>query len=182
MHDQYLRKWAVTINNFVMSTNFQTIITMIKNNTVFTLLAVMLSFCVSCNSETAAEKAKNTINNTGRSLGRGTSQFIKGVKEGVDKTIQCTVEVSPALKSQGISFGKFFISQSKGASDNILTIYLIFDGDFNRKISVKVFDKKGQEYGRTSAIVEGKSGQAYNVDFVFDPRTEIEAKSKFMLY
>lgn len=155
---------------------------MIKNNSGFVLLVSMFISCVSCNSETVQEKAKNTINNTGRSIGRGTSQFIKGVKEGVDKTIQCTVEVSPALKSEGVSFGKFFISQSKGSIDNILTIYLILDHDLNRKISVKVFDKKGQEYGRTSAMVQGKSGQAYNIDFVFDARTEIEAKSKFMLY
>lgn len=149
---------------------------------LFALISCMFSFLICCNTETVKEKAKNTINNTGKSLGRGTSEFIKGVKEGVDKTIQCTVEVSPALKNQGISFGKFFISQSKSASDNILTVYLILDKDFNKKISVKVFDKKGQEYGRTTAIVDGKSGQAYNFDFIFDTRTEIEAKSKFVLY
>ncbi len=145
-------------------------------------LGCMFSLLTSCNTEAVKEKAKNTINNTGKSLGRGTSEFIKGVKEGVDKTIQCTVEISPTLKNHGISMGKFYISQSKGASDNILVAYLIFDEDVNKKISVKVFDKKGREYGRTTAVAEGKSGQAYNIDFIFDSSTEIEAKSKFILY
>lgn len=151
---------------------------LITSTTIFFVFAQSAG----CNSETVKEKAKNTINNTGKSLGRGTSEFFKGVKEGVDKTIACSIELSPNLKNQGVNFGKFSISESKGASDNILTVYLIFDHDFNKKISVKVFDKKGQEYGRTTAIVEGKSGQAFNSNFIFDTRTEIEAKSKFILY
>jgi len=136
---------------------------------------------ISCNTETVKEKAKNTINNTGKSLGRGTSEFFKGIKEGVDKTLQCKIEISPALTNLGLGAGKFYISQSKGASDNVLTVYMIFDKDFKRKISVKVYDKKGQEYGRTSAVVEGKAGEASNADFIFSPRTEIESKSSFVL-
>jgi hypothetical protein len=30
-------------------------------------------------------------------------------------------------------------------------------------------------------VVEGNAGEANYIDFVFDPRTEIEAKSKFTL-
>jgi hypothetical protein len=136
---------------------------------------------MSCDSETVKEKAKNTINNTGKSLGRGTSQFFKGVKEGVDKTLGCKVELSPALQKLGVGTGKFFIAQSKGATDNILTVYLIFDKDVNRKISTRVYDRKGREYGRATTIVEGKAGEADYVDFVYSPRTEIEGRSKFVL-
>lgn len=146
------------------------------------LLAVMAIVSIfSCNSERLKEKAKNTINNTGRSIGRGTTQFIKGVKEGVDLTLQCKLDASPSLKDRGVGVGKFHISQSKGASDNVLSVYMIFNQDFNQKVSVKVFDKNGLEYGRTSAVIEGRSGQAFNVDFVFDRRTEIEAKSRFVV-
>lgn len=154
-----------------------------NRSNIYKLLPVVTAFglLLSCNTETVKEKAKNTINNTGKSLGRGTTEFFKGVKEGVDKTLQCNLEVASTLKEQGIGAGKFHISQSKGASDNVLSVYMIFEKDFNRKVSVKVFDKKGLEYGRTSTMVEGKSGEAYNIDFVFDPRTEIEAKSRFVL-
>ena len=147
----------------------------------FLSVVTVFGLLLSCNTETVKEKAKNTINNTGKSIGRGTSEFFKGVKEGVDKTLHCKLEVGSALKDRGLGVGKFHIAQSKGASDNILSVYMIFDQDFNRKVSVKVFDKKGLEYGRTGAVVEGRSGQAYNVDFVFDARTEIEAKSRFVL-
>ena len=153
--------------------------TSIKRWFSITVLAALL---VSCNTETVKEKAQSSINNTGKSIGRGTREFIKGVKEGVDKTIQCKVELDPALKDRGINPGKFYISQTKGASDNMLVIYLVFEQDFNRKISIKLFDKNGQEYGRTSAMVADKAGEAHNVDFAFDSRTEIEAKSKFVLY
>lgn len=138
-------------------------------------------FFLSCDSETVKTKAKNTIANTGKSLGRGTSQFLKGVREGVDKTLNCQVELSESLKNEGLSTGKFFISQSKGASDNVLTVYLVFEKDFNKKVSTRVYDRKGREYGRASTVVEGKAGDAGYIDFVYNPRTEIEAKSKFTL-
>jgi hypothetical protein len=145
------------------------------------LIVILFIFLASCDSETVKTKAKNTITNTGKSLGRGTSQFFKGVREGVDKTLNCQIELSENLKTEGVSTGKFFINQSKGASDNVLTVYLLFEKNFNRKVSTKVYDRKGREYGRSSTIVEGKAGDAGYFDFVYNSRTEIEAKSKFTL-
>lgn len=154
---------------------------MYKSQKLFAIIFILSVFLVSCNGETIKTKAENTITNTGKSLGRGTSQFFKGVREGVDKTLNCQVGLSENLKNQGISTGKFFISQSKGASDNVLTVYLLFEKKINRKVSIRVYDRKGREYGRTSTIVEGNAGDAGYFDFVFNPRSEIEAKSKFTL-
>ena len=154
---------------------------MYKSQKFFTAIFILSVFLVSCNGETIKTKAENTITSTGKSLGRGTSEFFKGVREGVDKTLNCQVELSKKLKNQGLGAGKFYISQSKGASDNVLTVYMLFDKKINKKVSIRVYDRKGREYGRTSTVVEGNAGDATYIDFVFNPRTEIEAKSKFTL-
>jgi hypothetical protein len=42
-------------------------------------------------------------------------------------------------------------------------------------------DKTGQEYGRTSLLVQGKKDSAQYFDFKFDGRTKIESKSDFKM-
>jgi hypothetical protein len=154
---------------------------MYKSQKLFTAILILSVSLVACNGDTVKTKAENTVTNTGKLLGRGSAKFFKGVREGVDKTLNCQIELSENLKNSGLSTGKFFISQSKGASDNVLTVYLLFDRTINKKVSIRVYDRKGREYGRTSTVVEGNAGEANYIDFVFDPRTEIEAKSKFTL-
>jgi hypothetical protein len=154
---------------------------MYKFQKLFAAIVVLSVFLVSCNGETIKTKAENTITNTGKSLGRGSAQFFKGIREGVDKTLNCQIELSDNLKNKGLSTGKFLINQSKGASDNVLSVYFLFNKKINRKVFIRVYDRKGREYGRTSSVVEGNAGNANYVDFVFNSRTEIEAKSKFSL-
>ena len=47
--------------------------------------------------------------------------------------------------------------------------------------SIKVFDKDGQEYGRATANVAARHEDAKFVDFIFDNRTDLEGKSKFVM-
>lgn len=134
--------------------------------------------CFSCNR--AKEKAKEAINKTGETVGKGVSEFADGVKEGVTKTFDCKVLLSNDLTSKGVSAGKFSI-ESDSTNDNKLVVYLIFDKDFNQPIRAKVFDVDNKEYGRTSVAVTGKAGEARFIDFVFDRRTDIETRSKIVL-
>lgn len=143
------------------------------------LLFANLNLFVSCNQ--AKEKAKQTINKTGETVGKGTSEFINGVSEGVDETFECELQISKQLSDRGLTNGKFKITDSKDTKDNILTAYLIFANDFKQNVSVKVFDQNGQEYGRVSLLVEAKKGEAKYFDFIFDQRTNIESKSKFVI-
>lgn len=142
------------------------------------LLAVATTF-TACHG--AKEKAKNVISKTGETVGEGASEFVKGVSKGVEQTLECTVEITTALAGKGLKSGKFKIGDTDSAKDNKLTVYLIFDKDFKSTVAVKVFDRNGQEYGRTSLAIEGKSGEAKYYDFVFDNRTDIENKSKFVM-
>jgi hypothetical protein len=124
------------------------------------------------------EKAKTVINKTGEVVGKSATEFIEGVTEGVDKTLQCEIVLSQTLKSKGIQAGKFAINNdSSGGRNNILTLYMIFDQDFKGNVSAKVFDKSGVECGRTLSYIEGVAGNAKYVDFNFDKRTRIGIKS-----
>ncbi len=57
-------------------------------------------------------------------------------------------------------------------------MYLIFDNNFNKKVTLKVFDEDGQEYGRITQLINGEKNEAKYVDFVFDKRTNIDGKGK----
>lgn len=142
-----------------------------KTKLYFILL--VLPILMSCNR--AKQETENVVNKTGQIIGKGASQFIGGMGEGIDKTFQCKITLSDSIKLKGLSTGKYEVS------DSILTIYLLFDKDFNKTIQVTVTDKNGLEYGRTLLIVTAKKGDAHFFDFKFDRRTKIESKSNFKM-
>ncbi len=140
---------------------------------------VIVFFISGCNN--AKEKAKDAISKAGETVGQSTTEFAKGVTEGVDKSLGWEIQLSPTLVAKGIKTGKFKIASSSEASDNILSLYLIFTTDFKQDISIKIIDSKGLEYGRIKQGVKAKAGEAKFVDFIFDKHTDIESKSKFII-
>jgi hypothetical protein len=66
-------------------------------------------------------------------------------------------------------------------SNNLLTLYLIFEKDLKTTLTAKVFDKNGLEEGRAKIEISGNAGEASYYDFSFDKRTYIEVKSKIIL-
>jgi hypothetical protein len=132
-------------------------------------LLLLLPIMVNCH------RAEEAANKTGQLVGKGATEFVNGVGEGIDKTLQCKIDISEGLAQAGLKSGKFMVS------DSVLTAYLIFDKDFNQAIKVKVLDKTGQEYGRTSLLIQGKKDSAQYFDFKFDGRTKIESKSDFRM-
>ena len=143
------------------------------------LILSVLMLSVSCGR--IKEKAKETINKSGETVGKTTTEFFEGVSEGIDKTLQCELSLSSSLMEKGLKTGKFNIENSERGRNNQLTIYLIFDKDFKSLVSAKVFDKNGLEVGRAKIEIEGKTDEAGYFDFTFDKRTYIEVKSKIVL-
>lgn len=127
----------------------------------------------------AKENAKAIINKSGEVVGQSASEFVEGVSEGVEKTLERELELSQKLKDAGIETGKVIIADDKqGHSNNVLTVYVIFNKDFKGKIMAKAEDKTGKEAGRSTVEIKAKSGEAKYLDFTFDPRTHIDVKSK----
>lgn len=141
---------------------------------IFILLSTV--FITSCNW--FKQKTKETVNKTGEVVAKTGSEFVDGVSKGVEKTFQNEVTFSDKLKNEGLKSGKIIINSSESSTDNILTTYLIFDNNIEEKITVKVFNEAGLEYGRVTQIVKGQKDEAKYIDFVFDKRTNIDGKGK----
>jgi hypothetical protein len=154
-------------------------INMLKTTSPLIILLALTVVFASCNR--AKQKAKEVVNKTGEAVGTGASEFAKGVARGVEETLECTVEISKPQADKGLQAGKFKITDSQDAHDNVLTVYLVFNKDYKGPVAAKIFDRNGQEYGRSAIDVESKAGEAKYYDFTFDKRTDIENKSKFVI-
>jgi len=145
-----------------------------KSSIYIFVFAISLLF--SC--ERVKNKTQDTINAGGEAVGQSATEFVEGISEGIDKTLESKVKLSPNLITNGLSTGKFEISDNPlGGNDNLLTLYLIFDKDFDGILRVKVFDKNGLETGRAKLEVKGIKGDANYFDFTFGDRVKIEARS-----
>ena len=144
------------------------------------VLLLLLIAVVSCGK--VKEKAKEGINKGGETIGKTTTEFFEGVSEGIDKTLQCQLILSQEVQDKGVRTGKFSINNlPEGGTNNLLTLYLIFDKDFNSSITAKVYDKSGLEVGRAKLNIENKAENAGYYDFAFDKRTYIEVRSRIIL-
>lgn len=142
------------------------------------IIAILTSCLVLTSCDGVSDKTKEAINKGGETVGKTATEFIEGVTQGVDKTLQCKVVVSSDITARGIKQGKFTIENGPdGGHNNCFRIYFIFDKDFDDMMLVKAFDKNGLEFGRVKLPVKGKAGDASFFDFVFDPRSAIEVKS-----
>lgn len=144
-------------------------------NLLLPLTATLLF--AACNG--TKEKAKEIINETGQTVGKGATEFVKGVGEGIDETLQSEVVLSDKLKAAGLQTGKFKVQQT-AASDS-LTVYVIFNKAFKQNVTAKVYDAKGNEYGRSSMQLEGAANEARYIGFAFDSHTDFESKSRFVI-
>ena len=141
--------------------------------------AVLLMLFTSCTQ--VKEKTKDTLNEGGEIVGKAVTEVAEGITEGIDRTLDCKLEISPELKAKGLQTGKFSVEDDSGGVNNRLTVYLITERDFNDTLMVKVYDKTGAEMGRTRKHVSGKAGDAMFHDFNFDKRTKIEVRSRIVI-
>jgi len=129
----------------------------------------------------AKQKTKESVNKPGEVVGKAVSEFVNGVAKGVEKTFDNQIQISAGLKQKGLTTGKVLIRSTDSSTDNILTPYFIFESNINQLITVKVFSEAGQEYGRIIQQLNGKKGEAFYTDFIFDKRTNIDGRSRITI-
>jgi hypothetical protein len=140
------------------------------------LLVIPIIIFSSCNW--FKQKGKEVANKTGEAAATVSSEFVEGASKGIEKTFVNEVVFSDELKKAGVTSGKIIISSTDSATDDIVRAYLIFNNDFQKEITVKVFSPEGIEYGRVKETISAKKDEAKYVDFVFDKRTNIDSKGK----
>lgn len=143
------------------------------------VFAGMLALLFSC--ERVKEKASGAIDSGAQAVGRTASDVVNNIDKGITESSSLDIELSDDLKKEGLSFGKYYFGHDKEGHENILSLYLITDSDFSRDLSLKLFDKKGVEMGRTSLKISQKKGQAAYHDFVFDPKIRFEYQGKLII-
>ena len=62
-----------------------------------------------------------------------------------------------------------------------LVLYVIFNKDFDGKLTAKAFDEQNLEMGRSLVQLSGKQGDAKFIEFHFDKRTNIDSKNKLTI-
>lgn len=143
----------------------------------FYCIAILVVGLTSCNQ--IKEKTKETINDGGEIVGKSATEFIEGVSEGIEETIQRDIVLTENTKPFNFETGKSIIENDDfGNANNVLVQYFIFNQSIDTVLTAKVLDKDGVEMGRAKAKVEYESGDADYVEFVFNERTYIDVKSK----
>lgn len=150
------------------------------------LLGLTVLALVACDRLT--EKGGATLHKAGETMGRSATVIVDGIGEGIKRADKRVLVVGEDLKKKGLRTGKFRVDKADAGltdkdpeGDNRLTIYCIFDQNLDRAVTATLFDEAGEEYGRTKVKLTGRAGDARNVDFVFEPRTDIERGTKIML-
>lgn len=138
------------------------------------ILLLTILALTSCNW--AKDKAKKTVNQTGELIAKTGSEFGDGVYKGVQRTFQNDIKLADHLKDKGLELGKVTVGATDSATDNMLTAYIIFNDDFDGKVTIKLFSEDGKEYGRLTQEIKGKKGTAKYIDFIFDKRVNIGVK------
>ncbi len=133
---------------------------------------ILFSTCLSlaaCSSE--------SVNNIGKKAGETAGEFFEGAGKGAENALDIKLVPGKSFASKGIEIGKTTIDDNENGNDNVLVVYLIFNANFKGNLTSKAFDDKNLEFGRATTLVEGKKGEAKFVEFIFDARTNIDAKN-----
>jgi hypothetical protein len=147
--------------------------TMTKS-TIIVILTALLNAC-----STSAIKEK--INKVGDVAGQTAGEFIEGASKGIKKAFDVQITLPMGLKERGIEFGKATVTSDSLGTDNMLLLYVIFNKDFEGKLTAKVYDEQSREMGRSSVNLSGKKDEARYAEFHFDKRTNIDSKNKLTI-
>lgn len=142
-------------------------------NIIFLITILTITSC-----NWAKNEAKTAVNKTGEIVAKTGSEFGNGMYKGVKKTFQNEVQLSDNLKNAGLEFGEITSNSTDSTTDNVLTAYIIFNKDFDRNVTIRLFDENNKEYGRLTEEIKGRKGEAKYFDFIFDKRVNIGVKGK----
>lgn len=151
--------------------------TLTQANVSRAFLIASIIFITACSSSSIKEK----INKAGDVAGQTAGEFIEGAVKGAKKAFDVTLVAPEMLKEKGISFGKATISSDSAGTDDMLILYVIFNKDFEGKLTAKAFDQQSLEMGRAVVNVSGKKDEAKFIEFHFDKRTNIGSKDKLTI-
>jgi hypothetical protein len=144
---------------------------------VYLTLAVMVSGLCACSGSTV----KEGIQKAGDAAGQAAGEFAESAAHGIEKSFELNPILDPGLQAKGVALGSYDVSSDSTGSDNVLTLYIIFNEAFQGGMTAKVFDHSQLEMGRCAVTVAAAKGEAKYIDFRFDPHANIDSDTKVTL-
>ena len=144
---------------------------------ILPLLGVLL--LSSCNW--AENKTKQALNKGGELAGSAATEVIEGVTTGVERTWKVDVQLSDALRAQGLQMGKTVVLSDEQGRNNRLKVYLSTDLGLQDTLSAIAFDKDSLEMGRTTMIVSAAPNSGDHYELLFQEDTDLGRKSRVLI-
>lgn len=115
---------------------------------------------------------------TGRGIGKGATDFVKGMGEGIDEAMKVEVELGPAMIAKGF---KKTVSKSTGMSTEKkgVAVYITSDNAYSGELRAKALNKAGLEIGRSTVDVTFDKDDAKYVTFMFDDEMDSALVAKY---
>ena len=143
------------------------------NQTILTLLMVVL--VVSC-----GKNADDTVDKAGNAVGKQISNFTRALGQGVDEEMMVQVEFAPALSALGLTSTtakRLPISESKKG----ISVYIVASTAADVTLMAKAFNQAGVEIGRSKLPVKLEKDDAKYHIFEFDPQMDSMTAKKYSI-
>ncbi|MGB1296400.1 MAG: hypothetical protein ACPG6V_13060 [Flavobacteriales bacterium] len=115
------------------------------------------------------------------SVSEGIGEAFKGINSGYDKSINQAKVLSDSTFIKSFEIGRTEKFYNDTTNLKKVTVYLISNKNFDRKLKLKAFDKSEKEIGRSSVSVKFNEDDAKFIDFKFDNRTPLLQAEYFVI-
>lgn len=129
----------------------------------------------------AEHKTKQVLNKDGELAGSAATEVIEGVTTGVERTWKVEVQLSDALRGQGLQMGKTVVFSDAQGRSNRLKVYLSTDVGMQDTLSAIAFDKDSLEIGRSTMIVNAAPNSGDHYELQFQEDADLERKSRVLI-
>ncbi len=148
-----------------------------KINIALILIAFGLVYLPGCRTDNGNEK----LQEESQKVGKSATKVVKGIKAGIENATKINIDLSENIKNKGVSLGKVKLDSKNGGRHNMLNVYMIFEKNINKTVTVKVINNNGDEVGRTKQLLKGTAGEATYIDFIFPKQTNIDRDFKITM-
>ncbi|ADV51285.1 hypothetical protein I2486_19905 [Cellulophaga sp. E16_2] len=115
------------------------------------------------------------------SASEGIGEAFKGLTTGYDKSINQAKVLSDSIFSKTFEIGRTEKIYSDTTNIKKVTVYLIANQSFDRKIKLKAYDQSKREIGRSTKKITIEEDDALFIDFEFDNRTPLLQADYFII-
>ncbi|WP_158973583.1 hypothetical protein [Cellulophaga sp. L1A9] len=115
------------------------------------------------------------------SASEGLGEAFKGLTSGYDKSINQAKVLSDTTFLKTFEIGRTEKFYSDTTHIKKVTVYLIADKAFDKKLKLKAFDATDREIGRSTVATKIEEDDAQFIDFEFDNRTPLLQADYFII-